>query len=769
MLRGIIDGRLDVKAVINAIFTIQPCAGLAAVSCLAACLLPSACAVQKPALAGSVPPLSGIELYISPAGDDLNSGSKDAPFRTLEAARDALRNLRAEGELAEPSTVYLREGTYRLPHSFRLEMEDSGTEDARITYRAYPGQRVRFLGGYKLSADQFTPISDPDIRRRIIEFGAAYRVLEIDLRALGITDYGQISRRGYFRASDLSKTPPMQLFVDSKPQQLARWPNSDTVQMNEISDPGPLAIPVSNEELTVKNKILAEKNPVYAKRVAHLTDGAMKGRIPAPTCWGVHSPELHQRGGTFSYTYDRPERWGQANDIWVAGVFGFSWEWSYNRVKKVNPESRSITLAYGEMSGLNKNWFPDFHHFENLLEELDCPGEYYIDRAAGKLYFYPPAGWNSETDITVSITHDPLIDCRDVSFVTFEGIDLGTGRNAAIVVRGGEGIELNKLQVRSVAGNGIIIFDGKKHAVVSCHIHDIGASAVLLGGGDWATLEPGENRVSHCDIHDAAYFSRVYMGAVVMSSASVGNIVENTRMYNLPHLAILVRGNDHLIEGNDISRVGEFADMGAIYLNQGENPSMRGTVIRRNFFHRLGHGKSHVSAVYPDNQTMGLTIEENIFFDIPGNAINVNSGSEILTCRNLFVDVKTPLRISYHSHGAHDYSAIWRALFKENDFYQMPHGKRYPELLRFFEEDRERPDTNTFEGNVLYNPNIPLKNADGIDHADRERLADKDTVILDRGNGFIRVTNGKLILMDTAALLGKEDEFSVWNALLTKH
>jgi len=701
-------------------------------------------------------------IFVAPDGKDTQAGSKELPLRTLEAARNALRADRARGGEAQAASVILRGGVYHLSRSFRLNKEDSGTSDARVTYRAYPDEKVRILGGFQLQIDQFSPVADPDVRRRFIDQDALTHILEIDLGKLGITQYGRLSRRGFYRASELSETPPMELFLNSKPMQIARWPNQETVQMNEILDPGPLAVPETKPEKG--NTISAEKNPAYARMIAHLTDGATRGRIPAPSLeWVDNAPDLHKRGGTFSYDYSRPELWAEAKDIWITGIFGFSWSWSYNRVAAINSEAKTITLAHGEMYGIQKNWFDDFHHFENLLEEIDQAGEYYIDRQTGMLYFYPPSeNWHEGTDITVSTADFPLIDFNNVSFVTLQGIDLGTGRKEAVVVNGGEDNQFVGLEICNVTGRGISINSGRNHAVIACHLHHIGSTGILLGGGNWKTLDPAGNRVEDSIIHDIAYFDRAYNAGVIISNRAVGNIIANNRIYDLPHVAIIIQGNNHLVEGNEIFRVcTDFSDMGAVYLNTGLKPAERGTLIRRNYFHSIGHEKSHVFAVYPDNQSMGLIIEENIFFKMGSAAINVNSGSWIEVRHNLFVDVPTPLRHSYHSFGASDYSAVWQSYFDEHDFTTMPHGKQYPELLAFFEEARNPSDSNTFIGNIIYNPHASLSSKDGVEHPKKNLLIAKNNMILGDDNGYLRVVDGTLDLLDPVGLSQLVPDFPV--------
>ncbi|MFD2880198.1 hypothetical protein ACFTAO_36425 [Paenibacillus rhizoplanae] len=135
--------------------------------------------------------------------------------------------------------MYLREGRYERTSSFELRQQDSGEAGKPVKYTAYPGESVTLSGSRKLAKSAFVPVTDPAILGRIISPEARTKVLAADLGALGITDYGQLSRHGYYLANDLSEVPPMELYVAGQGMTLARWPNESTVQMDEILDPGP--------------------------------------------------------------------------------------------------------------------------------------------------------------------------------------------------------------------------------------------------------------------------------------------------------------------------------------------------------------------------------------------------------------------------------------------------------------------------------------------------------------------------------------------------
>ena len=110
------------------------------------------------------------ELYVAPDGNDANPGTRAAPLKTLEAARDALRKLKGgQSSLAGGTTVWLRGGVYRIEKTFALDRRDSGTKEAPIVYRACEGEEVHLSGGRELDPAAFRPVSDPAILQRLPE------------------------------------------------------------------------------------------------------------------------------------------------------------------------------------------------------------------------------------------------------------------------------------------------------------------------------------------------------------------------------------------------------------------------------------------------------------------------------------------------------------------------------------------------------------------------------------------------------------------------
>ncbi|NQY32239.1 MAG: right-handed parallel beta-helix repeat-containing protein, partial [Coraliomargarita sp.] len=105
-------------------------------------------------------PMLAKDFYVSPGGADSNSGSAEAPFKTVVAARDAIRDLSAS-ERAEDINVYLRGGVYPIHETLVFNVQDGAPEGAVVRYRAYEGEEPVLSSGVSVSS--WTKLKDaPD-------------------------------------------------------------------------------------------------------------------------------------------------------------------------------------------------------------------------------------------------------------------------------------------------------------------------------------------------------------------------------------------------------------------------------------------------------------------------------------------------------------------------------------------------------------------------------------------------------------------------------
>jgi alpha-L-fucosidase len=88
------------------------------------------------------------DYFVATDGSDTNPGTLEQPFQSIERAQAQVRKDAARGK--QPITVYLRGGTYYLKRPLIFTHEDSGTQDAPVSYAAYKSEKVVVSGGRAL-------------------------------------------------------------------------------------------------------------------------------------------------------------------------------------------------------------------------------------------------------------------------------------------------------------------------------------------------------------------------------------------------------------------------------------------------------------------------------------------------------------------------------------------------------------------------------------------------------------------------------------------
>lgn len=367
----------------------------------------------------------GATYYVSTTGNDANAGTLGAPLGSIEGARDAIRDLKSSSGLpAGGVEVLIRGGTYPVTEAIILTIDDAGTAADPIVYKAYPTEQVIFDGSKTIDPSFVQPVSNTALLNSVIDATARANLKQIDLTGAGITpaEVGAISRMGFSSAGNpYTQDAPAQFFIDSERQLLASWPNSmlDGVTIANVVNEGPTAL-----------------------------DG---------------DPDWIFNGGTFEYNYTRPAQWTYSggtnpNDLWIQGVFRRDWQNSFNKVESLNTSTKRVTLAYGEVEGLEAGADGKFHQYVNVPEEIDTVGEYWIDRSTNMLYFYAPASYS---DLRLSVLGDNMLMLDRVRHVTFEDIYFRYGR-----------------------ASGVMLLTCQNVVIENCEIANFGVQAGVIRTGD---------------------------------------------------------------------------------------------------------------------------------------------------------------------------------------------------------------------------------------------------------------------------------------------
>ena len=592
-----------------------------------------------------------IQFHVAANGDDQSAGTADAPFASLTRARDALRELKTKGSISQ-ATVWIHGGTYALQESFALGAEDSGADGAPVSYCGFDGESAVVIGGHALDRSALSPVTDDAVLARIDESARA-TVLRADLPALGITDLGTMPDQ--FEAAPALP----ELYFNGARMTLAQWPNEGWAEIANIIESG-----------------------------------------PAP--WRNYASD---KPGVFEYSGDRPARWLNAPGVWLQGYWCFDWSIDSIKVKSIDASTKQITLAHPHHYGIGSgNKAPRRYKAFNLLEELDQPGEYYIDRENGLLYFWPPEPLDKQS-VVLTTLRDPLVTINAASNITLRGITIEMCAGTAIKIDGGAKNLVADCTVRNTGLSAIEVNGGEGHAVIACDIYDTGTHGIQMSGGDRKTLAPSGFVIRNNDIYNVSLRQRTH--AYNLSLNGVGIHVAHNRIHDAPHQGITIGGNDHIIEYNDVYRIGmDSDDCGAFYM--GRNPSERGTVLRYNFWHDLGSKMSHGScAIYFDDGAGGQRVYGNVFYRAAGGsfgAVFSHGGHDNWVENNIFIECKramgaSPWQDAYWQQWLGE--PLWQErLLKEVDITKPPYIDRYPELAGFMESGKQ-PRLNHSAKNVI--------------------------------------------------------------------
>lgn len=598
---------------------------------------------RVPAAVGSSNPKAGLTLYVSLQGNDAWSGRlpqpnperTDGPLVSLEAARDAIRRLRAAGPLpAGGIVVAVRGGTYYRDKTFELSAEDSGEAERPIVYRAMEGEEVRLVGGRVVT--NWAPVQEQAVLDRL-DPSAREKVVQADLRALGLTDYGQADGGG------------LQLFFNDQPMTLARWPNEGFLKIEKVFDLKPVDI--------------------------RGTKGDQIGR--------------------FVYEGDRPSRWAGEKDGWVHGYWFWDWSDQRHRIALIEPDKRTLHVqppyhSYGYRKG---QWFYGF----NLLCELDRPGEWYLDRERGILYFWPPAP--IQTGRAVVSVVNTLVVARKVNHLLLEGFILEAARLDGIVADGCQRLRIARCTLRNLGRNAVSISGGQQCGVTGCEIYQVGGGGTALSGGDRKTLTPARHYALNNHIHHYGQWNRMYTPAIALNG--VGCRAAHNLIHDAPHMAVGFSGNDHLIELNEIHHVCQEAnDAGAIYA--GRDWTMRGTVIQYNFMHHItGFQDKGCMGVYLDDMFCGTAIRGNVFYRV-SRAAFIGGGRDCLVENNIFINCSPAVHLDARALGwaADHVPTTMTERLRAMPYQLPPWSERYPALTRILEEEPAAPRGNLVRRNV---------------------------------------------------------------------
>ena len=453
-------------------------------------------------------------IFVSPHGDDGAEGTIVSPLQSIQLACD-----RAAATIA--NTVVLREGTHYLPETIFLGAEHSG-----LTMQAHPGEKAVVSGGKELkvtwkkstTAGTGDNIYVADISGQVTDVPG----LQIDGKRATRARYpnlpgGLEASCGYgcmvpsnaadWTPPDFNKFGPVTYYTDNQTRTDRERRSSlragilnpcpQSVSSRKLCCAGPDTPSNWFQHYSVGINGLCS---VYTPPVSYWCSehtaggGAFAFRTPigmTPKAGALpHTPYKDvSEAQVFVW---RPARW--ANWMFEVGDY--------------DKTTNNISFGYGGFQGARGSnnggdWF-----VENIMEELDNPGEFFFDKKTSQLYLYhngtgaPPASATvvvPQKQVLVNVSGTQFKPVTDVSLVgiTYSGAaytymephgvpsagDWALDRYGAIFLQGTEGAMISGCSIERVDGNGVMVSGYNRNATMKHNeISYVGGNAFAAWG-----------------------------------------------------------------------------------------------------------------------------------------------------------------------------------------------------------------------------------------------------------------------------------------------
>lgn len=580
----------------------------------------------------SISASSAKEIYVSPAGNDQNKGTKKSPVQSIQVAKKMAIEMLNSGKDSEV-TVWMADGIYPVTEPLDFEPEKSIDTKAKLVFKAEKSAKPVISGGVQITG--WSKNKDGLWETRLPE----------NLKEI----------------SDCRE-----LFIDGKRATRARFPNNGYLKVkkagadrrtNFFFEKGDFPIPAN-----VKNTELILLHDWSVSRIALKEIKADENQLFAVDSIGAKEPAFFNIDNwepNPRYFLENAPEFLDADYEWV--LLPDENKFLLKLPENTNPANLKIIIpvSNGLISMVGKENQPMKNiHFEGINFQYSK-------------WEIPEMGYCG----VQACQFDPRPKTIGWSVVP-----------AAVYAVWGENISFSNCEFKNLGGSGVWFGTGSKNCrVVNSEFVDISGNGIMIGEGQdrevnsekWWKAAPEQvamsNTIENCKVTECG--AQFYGAVGVWCGLTAETMIKNNEIFNLPYSGVSVGWmwspeptpcRKNTIEGNHIHHIMNIlSDGGGIYM-LGLQP---GSIIRNNHIHdvEINAGRAESNGMFLDEGITDVIVDNNLIYNIAKSPLRFHKATTNLVKGNyLFCTGGNP-PIRYNSTKEDDIQKVDNKVFNKWD------------------------------------------------------------------------------------------------------